>query len=117
MVSSAWKGFEEFVATQLGLTPTVASGNKYNDPGDAVTRDPNHPFPLYADAKFTEHASFSISLRMLENYTEKAAEVGKRLILPIRLWPRPRVRPADYVVMSFHDFAELYAMAYPRDGE
>lgn len=111
MAASAWKDFEVFVAKQLGLNLTVASGNKYNDPGDAVTRDPNHPFPLYADAKFSEHASFSVSRKILENYTNKATEVGKRMILPVRLWPRHQKHPVDYVVMSFSDFVELHRMA------
>lgn len=106
-----WKVFEEFVATQLGLALTVASGSKFYDPGDAVTRDPNHPFPLYADAKFTEYASFSVSRKLVEKYLAKATELGKRFILPVRIWPRGQARPTDVVMLPFHDFVELYEMA------
>lgn len=107
----SWWVFEEFVARQLGLTQTVASGSKFNDPGDAVTSDPNHPFPLYADAKYTERASFSISRKMVEKYLAKATELGKRLIIPVRVWPRGQLRPTDVVMMPFHDFVELYEYA------
>ena len=60
-----------------------------------------------ADAKFTEKGSYSVNLKFLRQMTDKAMEVGKRFILPIRLWPNTEQLPHDYVVVSLDDFAEL----------
>jgi hypothetical protein len=102
-----WQAFETHVAELLGLDATCSSGSTWHDKGDAVSRDRDHPFPLYAECKYTEHSSRSLALRDLMAGQELAAGVGKRFILPIRFWLRGATRPEDYVVMSLHDFAEL----------
>lgn len=104
-----WQEHEAYIQKILGLDSTVASGAKFHDPGDAV--DHRHPsesdFRIMADAKFTEKGSYSVSLKFLRQMTDKAMEVGKRFILPIRLWPNTEQLPHDYVVVSLDDFAEL----------
>lgn len=102
-----WKTFERHVQEVLGLSATITSGNKWYDPGDAVSRDRKHPFSLYADAKYTEHFGLFLQLKMLHDLTERAADQGKRMVMPIRFWPKGIVSPDDYVVLSLHDFAEL----------
>lgn len=102
-----WKIWEREVATALDLDFTVSSGNQFFDSGDVTTRGRDDPFPLWADCKFTEKISFTLKLRDLSWYSERAAEVGKRFVLPLRFQPKGASRPQDYVVMSFHDFMEL----------
>lgn len=55
----------------------------------------------------TEKASYSVNLKFLRQMTDKAMELGKRFILPVRLWPNTESLPHDYVVVSLDDFAEL----------
>ena len=105
--SPAWKRFEEDVAALLGLSPTIASGSKHYDPGDGVHRGLSHAFPLYADAKYTEHIAFALKSFELRQYVERAAEMGKRFIMPIRFGSKAVGHHEDYVVLSLHDFKEL----------
>jgi hypothetical protein len=104
-----WQEHESYIQRMLGLDSTIASGAKFHDPGDAV--DHRHPsesdFRILADAKYTEKASYSVNLKFLRQMTDKAVELGKRFILPIRLWPNTEQLPHDYVVVSLDDFAEL----------
>lgn len=104
-----WQEHEAYIQKVLGLDSTAASGAKFHDPGDAV--DHRHPsksdFRIMADAKFTEKGSYSVNLKFLRQMTDKAVELGKRFILPIRLWPNTEQLPHDYVVVSLDDFAEL----------
>lgn len=101
-----WETWERDVAKALGLDITITSGSKWHDPGDACTRGRDDPFPLFVDAKFTERASFSLKARDLKQWSKRAAEAGKRFILPLR-FHKAGQRDEDYVVMSFHDFIEL----------
>jgi hypothetical protein len=110
-VAKAWKIFEEDVAQLFGLSTTVSSGSKWFDQGDAVTRGRSHMFPLYADAKFTERASFTLKLKELLDYTDQALQLGKHFILPIRFQAKEANRPSDFVVLSLEDFRNLYRMA------
>jgi hypothetical protein len=96
------------VAAQLGLDLTLASGSKFHDPGDAVTRGRDSPFPLYADCKLTGNKSFILKSWELRQLAERAAEQGKRFILPLRFGSRTGVGGEDYVVLSLHDFKELW---------
>jgi hypothetical protein len=113
-----WQAHEQEVAKILGLEKTLASGSQFFDPGDATTRNCNARFPIWADAKYTEAASFPLKLRELTTLSQTAAEVGKRFVLPVRFWPkhgtwlaRAEGGPHDYAVLSLHDLAELLALA------
>lgn len=105
-----WEQHERYIQSILGLEATICSGNKFYDPGDAVDHDRESVFPIIADCKFTERKSFSVSRQVLEQWEEKAGEMGKRFIMPVRLCPRGTI-PHDSVVMSLHDFAELLSLA------
>jgi hypothetical protein len=112
MMFRGWKTFERHVTEVLGLDATIHSGSKFFDQGDAVTRGRGHRFPLFADAKYTEHFSHSLQLKMLSDLHEQAAGVGRRMVMPIRFWPQGVPGPTDYVVLSLHDFAELMELVH-----
>lgn len=114
-MKKSWQEFEHYVANLFGLDTTIASGSKFYDSGDAVTRGRRHPWPLWADAKYTQAKSFSLKLKDLEDYTVRAIELGKRFILPLRFQETPWV-VADYVVMPLADFKEVYDRAFPDGG-
>jgi hypothetical protein len=114
MTFPSWEVFERYVAQVFGLDTTIASGNKFFDPGDAVNRDRDHPFPLFVDAKYTEAASYPLKMRELANYTERAADVGKRLVVALRFWPRGRREPEDYAIVGLHDLVELLGLCAER---
>lgn len=101
-----WKHFEADMARDLGLEQTLASGSKFFDPGDAVTRG-HAPFPIYADAKYTERLSYSVRRAEMENHIQRADELGKRMVLPVRIWPRAQLWPLDLAVLQLHDLKEL----------
>ena len=107
-----WKAFERHVTKLLGLDATITSGNKFFDQGDAVTRGRGSSFPLFADAKYTEHFSHALQLKTLSDLHEQAAGVGRRMIMPIRFWPPGIPGPEDYVVLRLHDFAELMELVH-----
>ena len=107
-----WQVFENYVTHQLGLDATIHSGNKFFDQGDAVSRGRGLPFPLFADAKYTEHFSRALKLSELCDCAQAAAKLGKRMIMPIRFWPPEHTVPQDYVVLSLHDFAELMELVH-----
>ena len=79
-----WEVWEREVVKALDLDATISSGSKWYDPGDATTRGRDDPFPLFADAKFTERASFSLKAKDLRQYSKRAEEAGKRFLLPLR---------------------------------
>ncbi len=60
---------------------------------------------VFADCKCTEKHSFSLKLADLYQMQDRAAEMGKRFIMPIRF--HPAVGPQDYVLLGLHDFAEM----------
>jgi hypothetical protein len=105
-----WEQHERYIQSILGLEGTICSGNKFYDPGDAVDHDRESAFPIIADCKFTERKSFSVTRQVLEQWEEKAAEMGKRFIMPVRLCAKGTT-PHDSVVMGLHDFAELLTLA------
>lgn len=111
-----WEAHEHYVQDLLGLDSTPASGSQFNDPGDAV--DHRHPrlsrFPILADAKYTEKGSYSVAHHWMVKQVDRATELGKRFILPIRFWPRGAQHPDDYVVLTLDDFAELMELATTR---
>lgn len=112
-----WEAHEGHVQDLLGLDSTIASGSKFHDVGDAVDR--SHPndsdFRILADAKSTERGSYSVSLKFMRQMTDKAQALGKRFILPIRMWPKTEMLPHDYVVVGLDDFAELMEKARAWD--
>jgi hypothetical protein len=107
-----WQEFETHVQQLLGLDSTPASGGRFHAPGDAV--DHHHPtqsrFPLFADCKFTQRLSFSLNRHFLLQQSERAVELGKRFILPLRFWHHHNAYE-DYVVLRLDDFAELMDLA------
>jgi hypothetical protein len=107
MTKQGWERHEQDVAKMFGLEQTLTSGNKFFDPGDAVHRGRGLPFPVIADAKYTEHSSISIRLLTLRQWSEKAASLGKRFIMPIRFHIKAENSDDDWVLMSAHDLAEL----------
>lgn len=109
-----WQQHEHDVAAMFGLDLTVSSGNRFHDPGDAIHRGRRFPFPVYAEAKYTSNASRSLRLAELQDGQERAEEIGRRFILPLRFWPRGAVGPHDYVVLNAHDLAELLDMVNER---
>ena len=110
MKLAAWEQHERYIQSVLGLQATICSGNKFYDPGDAVDHDRESVFPVMADCKCTERKSFSVTRQTMEQWEEKAAEMGKRFVMPVRLAPRG-ADPYDCVVLGLHDFAELLMLA------
>ena len=113
MTEPKWQRHEREVRELLGLDATITSGNKWFDPGDGITRGRRSPFPLYADCKCTEKHSFSLKLADLYHLQDRAADMGRRLIVPIRF--HPAVGPQDYCLIGLHDFAELLDLIPQED--
>ena len=103
-----WQQWEEEVAHRLGLSLTVCSGNQFQDPGDATDKDPNTPYPLLVDCKFTERKSFSLKADTLRQWLETGMLCGKMAIHAVRFKSDP---DNDWVVLSLNDFEELLFMA------
>lgn len=112
MAREPWRDHEAEIQRILGLSSTIASGSQFHDPGDAADHDHDSVFPIIADCKCTERGSYSINRKVLDQWRERAAEVGKRFVLPVRFWSRGG--SDDYVVVSLHDFAELLDLARSR---
>jgi hypothetical protein len=114
---SNWQQFEEDVQQLLGLDSNPGSGNQFNAPGDAVdNRHPNQTsWPIIADCKHTTKYSYSVKFEVLQEWEEKATEMGKRFIMPLR-FQLPRAPAADYVLMPLHDFVELIDQIRETDG-
>ena len=115
MSEPKWQRHEREVQQLLGLGSTITSGSEWFDPGDGVTRGRTSPFPLYADCKCTEKHSFSLKLADLYQMQDRAAEMGKRFIMPIRF--HPAVGPQDYVLLGLHDFAEMQHLIEGKTSE
>ena len=99
-----WRRFEHDVQNRLHLDSTPGSGNQFFAPGDAV--DHRHlllsRFPILADCKYTEKLSFTLNSHFLHQQVERATELGKRFVMPIRFSCH-----GDYVVLTLDDLAEL----------
>ena len=110
-----WRAHEKHVQELLGLDSTPGSGNQFYAPGDAV--DNRHGgesfFPILADAKCTERGSYSINHHFMVKQTDRAVELGKRFVMPLRF--DGGSRPDDYVVLGLNDFAELLEKARHLD--
>lgn len=109
-----WERHEADVAEMFGLDQTLASGSKFHDIGDATHRGRGFPFPVIADAKYTEHSSMVLKLLTLTDWTRRAAEQGKRFIMPIRFHIVAQGTDEDWVLIQAHDLAELLDMINER---
>jgi hypothetical protein len=111
-----WKAHEKHIQKLLGLDSTPGSGNQFYAPGDAV--DNRHAsqcvFPILADAKCTDKGSFSLNHHFMVQQTDRATELGKRFVMPVRFDGGPH--PDDYVVLGLDDFAELLELARARQA-
>lgn len=111
-----WAPWEIHVNEQLGLDPTVASGNQFHDKGDGVDRG-NGDWAFMVDAKYTNKNSFSLRVREMAKYVTQARITGKRFALAVRIWPPGYQQPADYAVIPFDDFAALVARLKEAEAE
>jgi hypothetical protein len=109
MPTELWARFEQDVQRLLGLDATPASGAGFRAPGDAV--DTRHPrdedYRMMADCKHTEHGSFSLNLKFLRQWVERAEGFGRRFVLPVRFHVKVANQNYDFVVLPLDDFAEL----------
>ena len=116
-----WEAWERYANAALGLTATIASGNKPYDPGDGVDRR-HHSETEYAiqvDAKYTEKNSFSLVAKTMDFYVRRAAEAGKRFVLAVRLVDGGGSVVHDYVVVPLQDYVvllETYREVTERGG-
>ena len=60
-----------------------------------------------ADAKYTERKSFSVSAKLMGQYVRRAAEMGKRFVLPVRLVDTGTKEVHDYIVVPLQDYVVL----------
>lgn len=104
-----WEAWEAYTNKVLGLSATVASGSQDHDPGDGVDRRHHSEtdYALMADAKYTERKSFSVSAKLMGQYARRAAEMGKRFVLPVRLVDTSTKHVHDYVVVPLQDYVAL----------
>lgn len=104
-----WEAWESYANRALGLSATVASGSQSHDPGDGVDRRHHSEtgYALMADAKYTEKASFSLNAKLMNQYVRRAAEMGKRFVLPVRLVDSGGREVHDYVVVPLQDYVAL----------
>ena len=104
-----WESWEAYSNKALGLSATVASGSQDHDPGDGVDRRHHSEtrYALMADAKYTEKGSFSVSAKLMGQYVRRAAEAGKRFVLPVRLVDGGGRGVHDYIVVPLQDYVEL----------
>lgn len=115
MTREAWEQWENEIQQRWGLDSTPGSGNKFNDPGDAVDhRNPHdESFRLEVDCKDTIGKSYTLSKLFMGHWTKNAEERGKRFVLALRFRERdhPRTPHQEYVVLSRNDFEELLEKA------
>lgn len=104
-----WSAFEDYVNTLLKLSATAASGSRDHDPGDGVDRRHHSQtdYALMADCKYTEQASFSVNRKLMKQYVLRAAEAGKRFVLPVRLVDMRTKNVDDYIVVPLQDYVAL----------
>lgn len=55
----------------------------------------------------TEQKSFSVSAKLMGQYVRRAAEAGKRFVLPVRLVDSATQEVHDYIVVPLQDYAAL----------
>jgi hypothetical protein len=107
-----WQQHEKDIQERFGLSSTVCSGNKWDDPSDGV--DNKHysesVFQSMVDCKATEKKTFRLSRLDLFNWREKARAFGKVFWLPIRFeYEDGDIQ--DWITIHKDDFGELYDLA------
>lgn len=104
-----WRKHESDLQEAMGLNSTVGSGNQFHDIGDGSTgHNRKNAIPIVIDCKCTEKASYSLSSVMLEEWLDKAAQIGKMFMLPVRF---QHAKVKDYVVLQLEDLLELLELA------
>lgn len=113
-----WEKWEKEIQALYGLDSAPGSGNQFNAPGDAVNNTNPHEssFRLFIDCKYTEKLSYSLTRRLWETWSERAAEHGKRPAIAIRWDNEMLLHPKDVVVIDPNDLAELIAKAEKLDA-
>lgn len=113
-----WEAWEHYVNSALGLERTIASGSQAHDPGDGVDRRHHSEtgYAIMADAKYTERKSFSVSAKLMGQYVRRAAEMGKRFVLPVRLVDSGTKEVHDYIVVPLQDYVELLETCREVEG-
>jgi hypothetical protein len=108
-----WQKHEKDLQEALGLSSTVGSGNQSHDIGDGSNgHNRLQDFPMVIDCKATEKKSYSLTYELMESWLQRAAELGKMFLLPIRFVNAPKYK--DYVVIELSDFQLL--LAYAKKG-
>ncbi len=101
-----WQPWESYVNEQLGLDPTVASGNQFYDKGDGVDRSQGE-WAFQVDSKYTDKISFSTKAREMTQWATQAMSRGKQFVLAVRCWPRGYHQPVDFAVVPFDTFSSM----------
>lgn len=108
-----WAAWEAYVNEKLGLSATIASGNKAYDPGDGVDRRHHSKtdYALQVDAKHTTRGSYAVNRKFMRESWERAREAGQCFALPIRFADRDEGMglTEDWVVIPFDDYLGLVA--------
>jgi len=100
-----WEQFEKSVRSLLKLRSTPGSGNQWHDVSDGVSV-PADPYKVMVDCKFTESKSYSLGGKLLQDWWERATELGYHFALPVRLDGHPG-RIKEWVTIPLDDYAEL----------
>lgn len=100
-----WEQFEHEVQKLLGLRSTPGSGNQWHDVSDGVSKVED-PYKLMVDCKFTESKTFRLDGKVLQDWWDKATELGYYFALPVRL-DGSSGRHKEWVVVHLDDYAEL----------
>jgi hypothetical protein len=107
-----WQKHEKDIQERFGLSPTVCSGNKWDDPSDGVdsTHYSENVFQSMVDCKVTSKKSYRLSRLLLSEWREKARTFGKVFWLPLRFEYEDE-STQDWIVIHADDFGELYDLA------
>lgn len=116
MPKPAWEVFEVKSNEKLGLDATAASGATWKDKGDGTTRATyTEVWPLMADAKTTERASFSLKAKFLADMRRTARQSGKTFALPLKFIQEEK--SPEWVVVPLDDYAFLVEEFRKGQGE
>jgi len=100
-----WEKFEHDVQDLLDLREIPGSGNQWHDPSDGASR-PEDPYKIMVDCKFTEGKSYSFTADFLQQWWDKATELGFHFAMPVRL-DGGKGRQREWVAITLDDYAEL----------